>query len=57
MEVSFTSHYSDPADVDMFMAVASRQEWLLVLLDLRSVKDPNAITDKLIDELEGWGIV
>jgi hypothetical protein len=57
MDVEATFHYSFPKGTEMYSAVGTREEWILLLLDLKyTLTDPNPITQKLITELESWGM-
>lgn len=54
MEVSFTVHRDDSPG-NHYMAVASKEEWILLLLDLKfALANPNPVTQKLISEIERW---
>ena len=58
MDVMFTTHPSDGPG-KYYMAVATAEEWEEILKDLGhphvTIGNSQA-TDKLIAELEGWGI-
>lgn len=56
MEAAFTFHPDDPPG-DHYLVSAPKEEWLLLLLDLRyALNNPNPVTEKLISELESWGM-